>query len=82
MAMSIKKIILKKKLEECRSAQDSNTNCMNTQQWNQYLCTTSQILLVVFVMVLFRGILSELVKLFSLNSYEKSLLTTNVQQVA
>ena len=54
---------------------------MNTQQWNQYLCTTSQILLVVVVMVLFQGFLAELVKLFSLNSYEKSLLTTNVQQV-
>ena len=81
MAMSIKKIILKKKLEGCRSAKDSNTNCMNTQRWNQYLCTTSQTLLFLFVMVLFQGFLAELVKLFSLNSYEKSLLTTNVQQV-
>ena len=80
MAISIKKIFLKKKLEGCRSAEDSNTNCMNTQQWNQYLCTTSQILLVVVVMVLFQGFLAELVKLFSLNSYEKSLFTTNVQQ--
>ena len=81
MAISIKKIFLKKKLEGCRSAEDSNTNCMNTQQWNQYLCTTSQILLVVFVMLLFQGFLAELVKLFSLNSCEKSLLTTNVSQV-
>ena len=54
---------------------------MNTQQWNQYLCTTSQILLIVFVMVLFQRFLAELVKLFSLNSHEQSLLTTNVFQV-
>ena len=81
MAMFIKKIILKKKLEAYRSAKDSKTHCINTQEWNFYLCTTPELLLIVFIHTLFQIFLAELVSLFSLNSHEKSLLTTNVQQV-
>ena len=85
MAMFIKKIILKKKLEAYRSAKDSKTHCINTQEWNLYLCTTPELLLIVFILIVFIHIfkifLAELVSLFSLNSHEKSLFTTNVQQV-
>ena len=81
MAILIKKIILKKELEG-RGAKDSKTcNFMNTQKWNQYLCTTSQLLLCAIVIFLSQRMVIELVKFFNLNSYEKSLLNTNVQQV-
>ena len=81
-------ILFKKKFEHRRDRfaagnfKSEEKNCMNTQKWNPYICTTPQmsiILLIVFILHFSSGNL--LLKWSTLNSDEKSLLTTNIVQV-
>ena len=47
------KLNFPRKYEAYRSAKDSKTHCINTQEWNLYLCTTPELLLIVFILIVF-----------------------------
>ena len=81
MAIFVKKIHLKKEIERRSAKGCKPSNFMNTQQWNQFLMTTSQLLLLVFIISFSQRSVVVLVQLLNLNSYEKSFLSTNFQQV-
>ena len=81
IAIFIKKIHLKKEIERRSAKGCKPSNFMNTQQWNQFVMTTSQLLLLVFIISFSQRSVVVLVQLLNLNSYEKSFLNTNFQQV-
>ena len=81
IAIFIKKIHLKKEIERRSAKGCKPSNFMNTQQWNQFVMTTSQLLLLVFIISFSQRSVVVLVQLLNLNSYEKSFLSTNFQQV-